>query len=133
VVVSAFQSAARESVTLFADTNGFFHAEGSINGASVTFLVDTGANTIAMNSATAKRAGINYTKGRPGSARTASGYARIYGIKLDTVKVGEIVLRNVEAGVIDGPQPETPLLGMSFLSAFDMKREGNKMELTRRY
>lgn len=133
VVVSAFQSATRESVTLFADTNGFFHAEGSINGASVTFLVDTGANTIAMNSATAKRAGINYTKGRPGSARTASGYARIYGIKLDTVKVGEIVLRNVEAGVIDGPQPETPLLGMSFLSAFDMKREGNKMELTRRY
>ena len=133
VVVSAFKSAARESVTLFADTNGFFHAEGSINGASVTFLVDTGANTIAINSATAKRAGINYTKGRPGSARTASGYARIYGIKLDTVKVGEIVLRNVEAGVIDGPQPETPLLGMSFLSAFDMKREGNKMELTRRY
>jgi aspartyl protease family protein len=133
VVVSAFRSAARESVTLFADTNGFFHAEGSINGASVTFLVDTGANTIAMNSATAKRAGINYTKGRPGSARTASGYARIYGIKLDTVKVGEIVLRNVEAGVIDGPQPETPLLGMSFLSALEMKREGNKMELTRRY
>jgi len=133
VVVSAFQSAARESVTLFADKSGFFHAEGSINGASVTFLVDTGANTIAMNSATAKRAGINYTKGRPGSARTASGYARIYGIKLDTVKVGEIVLRNVEAGVIDGPQPETPLLGMSFLNALEMKREGNKMELTRRY
>jgi len=133
VVVSAFQSAARESVTLFADKSGFFHAEGSINGASVTFLVDTGANTIAMNSATAKRAGINYTKGRPGSARTASGYARIYGIKLDTVKIGEIVLRNVEAGVIDGPQPETPLLGMSFLNALEMKREGNKMELTRRY
>lgn len=133
VVFSAFQSAARESVTLFSDTNGFFHAEGSINGAAVTFLVDTGANTIAMNSATAKRAGIDYTKGRPGSARTASGYARMYGIKLDIVKVGEIVLRNVEAGVIDGPQPETPLLGMSFLGAFDMKREGNKMELTRRY
>ena len=133
MVVSAFQSAARESVTLFADTSGFFHAEGSINGAAVTFLVDTGANTIAINSATAKRAGIDYTKGRAGTARTASGYARMYGIKLDTVKVGEIVLRKVEAGVIDGPQPETPLLGMSFLNAFEMKRDGNKMELTRRY
>lgn len=133
VVVSAFQSVTRESVTLFADTNGFFHAQGSINGAAVTFLVDTGANTIAINSATARRAGIDYTKGRAGAARTASGYTRMYGIKLDTVKVGDIVLRNVEAGVIDGPQPETPLLGMSFLSALEMKREGNRMELTRRY
>jgi aspartyl protease family protein len=133
MVVSSFQGTARESVTLFADTNGFFHAEGSINGASVTFLVDTGANTIAINSATAKRAGIDYTKGRAGTARTASGYTRMYGIRLDTVKVGEIVLRNVEAGVIDGPQPETPLLGMSFLNALEMKRDGNKMELTRRF
>jgi aspartyl protease family protein len=133
VVFSAFQSGARESVTLFADTNGFFHAEGSINGASVTFLVDTGANTIAINSATAKRIGIDYTKGRPGMATTASGYTRMYSVQLDTVKVGEIVLRNVEAGVIDGPQPATPLLGMSFLNALEMKREGNKMDLTRRY
>ncbi len=133
MVVSSFQSAARESVMLFADANGFFHAEGSINGASVTFLVDTGANTIAINSATAKRAGIDYTKGRAGTARTASGYTRMYSVKLDTVKVGEIVLRNVEAGVIDGPQPETPLLGMSFLNALEMRREGNQMELTRRF
>jgi aspartyl protease family protein len=133
VIISAFENATRESVTLFADNNGFFHAEGSINGAAVTFLVDTGANTIAINSATARRAGIDYTKGQAGTARTASGYARMYSIKLDTVKVGAIVMRNVVAGVIDGPQPEVPLLGMSFLSAMDMKREGNKMELTRRY
>lgn len=133
VVVSAFQTVTRESVTLYADSSGFFHAEGSINGVSMTFLVDTGANTIAINSATAKRAGIDFTKGRLGMARTASGYARVYGLKLDTVKIGDIVLRNVDAGVIDGPQPEIPLLGMSFLSALEMKRDGNKMELTRRY
>jgi aspartyl protease family protein len=133
VVFSAFQSSARESVTLFADANGFFHAAGSINGTTVTFLVDTGASTIALNSATAKRIGIDYTKGRAGTATTASGYARVYSIKLDSVKVGEIMLRNVDAGVIDGPQPETPLLGMSFLNALEMKRDGGKMELTRRY
>jgi len=133
VVVSAFQTVARESVTLYADSSGFFHAEGSINGVAMTFLVDTGANTIAINSATAKRAGIDFTKGRAATARTASGYTRMYGLKLDNVKIGDIVLRNVEAGVIDGPQPEVPLLGMSFLSALEMRREGNKMELTRRY
>jgi aspartyl protease family protein len=133
MVFSALQSATRENVTLFADSNGFFHAEGSINGAAVSFLVDTGANTIAINSATAKRAGIDYTKGRAGMATTASGYTRVYSVRLDTVKVGEIVLRNVEAGVIDGPEPATPLLGMSFLNALEMKRDGGKMELTRRY
>jgi aspartyl protease family protein len=133
VVFSAFESSARESVTLFADSSGFFHAAGSINGAAVTFLVDTGANTIAINSATAKRIGIDYTKGQAGTATTASGYTRVYSVKLDTVKVGEIILRNVEAGVIEGPQPATPLLGMSFLNALDMKRDGNKMDLTRRY
>jgi len=133
VVYSAFQGAANESVTLFADTKGFFHAQGSINGAAVTFLVDTGASTIAINSATAKRAGIDYAKGRAGTARTASGHTPMYSVQLDTVKVGDIVLRNVEAGVIVGPQPETPLLGMSFLNALEMRRDGNKMELTRRY
>jgi len=133
VVISAFQSVARDSITLYSDTNGFFHAEGSINGSRVTFLVDTGANTVAINSALAKRVGIDYTRGQPGLAKTASGYARTYGVKLDTVKIGAIVLHNVDAGVIEGPQPDTPLLGMSFLNALEMKREGDKMELTRRY
>ena len=134
VVMSAFNtSSARESVTLYADGHGFFHADGTINGYPVRFLVDTGANTVAINSALARSAGIDYQKGRPGYAKTASGFATVYGIKLATIKIGDITLRNVDAGVIDGPQPDTPLLGMSFLSALEMKREGNKMELTRRY
>ena len=133
VVVSAFQGAARESVTLFADTSGFFHAQGSINGAAVTFLVDTGANAIAMNIATAQRVGIDYKKGQPGIAKTASGFIKIYGLTLQSVKIGEIELHNVEAGVIEGPQPDTPLLGMSFLGRLEMRRDGDKMELIKKY
>lgn len=133
VVVSAFQSAAMESVTLYADHTGSFHADGTINGVAVKFLVDTGATSIAINSATAKRIGIDYTKGQPGVAKTASGFTRVYGVKLNQVKVGEIVLHNVDAGVIEGSQPDTPLLGMSFLNALEMRREGNTMQLKRRY
>ncbi len=132
-VIAAFQTTTRESVTLYSDSSGFFHADGSINGHPVRFLVDTGANTIAINTALARSAGIDYLKGQPGTARTASGYARVYGVTLATVKVGDITVHNVQAGVIDGPQPEVPLLGMSFLGVLDMKREGNKMDLTRRY
>ena len=121
------------STTLWASSNGFFHADGSINGVAVTFLVDTGANTIAMNSATARRVGIDYTKGQEGIATTASGYVRSYMLRLATVKVGDIVLHDIAAGVIDGPQPDVPLLGMSFLHRLEMKRDGNRMDLIKKY
>lgn len=133
VVISAFTGPAQASTTLWASSNGFFHAEGSINRVPLTFLVDTGANTIAMNTATAKRVGIEYEKGQPGIAKTASGFVKIYSVTLDRVKIGEIELRNVEAGVIDGAQPDTPLLGMSFLGRLEMRRDGNKMELIKKY
>jgi len=133
VILAAFKSSGRESVTLFADSNGSFHADGSINGTPVRFLVDTGATTIAINSATARAAGIDYRKGGSGVAKTAAGFTRVYAVKLNTVKVGDITMYNVDAGVIDGPQPDVPLLGMSFLNAMEMRRDGNRMELTRQY
>jgi aspartyl protease family protein len=133
VVISAFTPAARASTTLWAGSNGFFHAEGSINGVPLTFLVDTGANSIAMNSATARRVGLDYEKGQPGIAKTASGYVKIYGLILNSVKVGEIELHNIEAGVTEGAQPDTPLLGMSFLGRLEMRRDGDKMELIKKY
>lgn len=122
----------RETVTLFSNANGFFHADGYINNRPVTFLVDTGANTIAMNSATANRIGINYREGQKGIAATASGYAEIFMVTLEEVEVGGLSLRQVEASIIEGPQPDVPLLGMSFLSSFNMKREGNRMQLMQR-
>lgn len=122
------------STVLWADPSGHFFATGSVNGIAVTFLVDTGATSIAMNSAAAARIGLDYRSlGKQGLATTASGVVPLYYLKLDTVKVGEIVLRNIDAGVIEGPFPTDILLGMSFLGRLNMKREGNKMELTRRY
>jgi aspartyl protease family protein len=133
VVIAAFTGAARESATLYADPNGSFHAQGSINGVPVTFLVDTGATSVAINSALASRIGIDYARGQPGYAKTASGFTRVYGVQLRTVKVGDITLHNIDAAVIDGAQPDVPLLGMSFLNALEMRRDGHIMELTRRY
>lgn len=133
VVIAAFTAGERASTTLWASSNGFFHAEGSINGVPLTFLVDTGANTLAMNIATAQRVGIDYKKGVPGIAKTASGFIKIYSLTLSSVKIGEIELRNIEAGVIEGSQPDTPLLGMSFLGRLEMRRDGNRMDLIKKY
>lgn len=133
IVVLNNINSSRDTVILQADPNGFFHAQGEINGYVVKFLVDTGANAVAINSETARRIGIDYRQGVHGLAKTASGNVPVYSVVLNTVRVGDILLRNIDAGVVEGPQPDVPLLGMSFLKALEMKRDGDRMELIRRY
>jgi aspartyl protease family protein len=133
MVMSGFQPTTRASVTLYAGTNGHFHAEGSINGLPVRFLVDTGATTIAMSGDEAARLGIDFRKrGRAGYASTAGGVVRSYSLTLDKVEVGAITLYNVDAGVVEGSYPSEALLGMSFLGRLNMKREGEQLELSQR-
>lgn len=119
-------------LTLWEEDDGFFYASGAINGSSVRFLVDTGANTIAINRGLAERLGIDYRDGQQGVATTASGVTPMYIVTLERVSVGEITLRDVQAGILLGEQPEVPLLGMSFLGKLDMVREGERLELKRR-
>ena len=121
-----------DQISLWADSNGFFYVPGRVNGYPVRFLVDTGATSVALSSALAKRIGLDYTKGRRGVANTASGVTSMFGLKLDSVSVGGINLKDVDAGVIEGSFPLDPLLGMSFLGQLDMVREGNRMDLKRR-
>lgn len=120
------------SVTLHADGRGHFTAEGQINGGSVRMLVDTGASLIAIPGMDAERLGINYRSGRVGYSNTANGMKQVYMVKLDTVKVGDITLHQVDATVHEQGLPII-LLGMSFLNRTEMQRSGDKMTLTKRY
>ena len=120
-------------VTLMVGTGGHFWANGAINGASVRFMVDTGATAVAMSSETAKRIGIKYTAGTRVGVRTASASTTGFRVILDTVRVGDIALSGVEALVLEGRYPEDTLLGMSFLNRTQMKRDGDTLTLVRRY
>ncbi len=104
---------------------------GYINKFSVTFMVDTGATWIAMSESLAKRMGINYFRGERGIAGTASGRTTIYKIKLDSVRVGGIVLYNVEAAVIPHLSGHV-LLGNSFLKYTEMTRTRQVMILKKK-
>jgi len=123
-----------ETVQIYRDARNMFRTVGSINGMPVGLLVDTGASSVAMNSAQARRLGIDFrVQGNSTYVTTASQVVQAFYLMLDRVKVGSIELRNVEGIVIDGPQPEEVLLGMSFLGRLDMSNEGGRMLLRKKY
>ncbi len=132
-IASDFAPSAKPTVTLVADVRGHFVTAGSINGASTRFLVDTGSTTVAVSSALARQLGISYLAGRRGYTNTANGPAAAYQIMLDSVRVGDIVLHQVEGTVIEGNALPIALLGMSFLKRLEMKREGSTLTLVRQY
>jgi aspartyl protease family protein len=117
---------------LKADGQGHFIAEGQVNGAAVRFLVDTGATLIALPAADARRMGVSYVNAPRGMVSTANGTAVAYKVKLDSVRVGDITINNVDAVVLEGGLA-MPLLGMSFLNRTEMKREGETMVLVKRF
>jgi aspartyl protease family protein len=131
---SSEPSANGSSVVIAADSKGHFLVTGIINNAaSVRFLVDTGATMVSISADDAKRAGINYLAGQRGMTQTASGIAPVYRVKLNTVKLGDITLHNVDAAVHVSGRLPISLLGMSFLNRMEIKRDAAALTLTRRY
>jgi len=130
----AAQSSGNGSSTavLTADGRGQFLTTGNINGRSARFLVDTGASLVALGASDARRLGIDPSKGQQGVANTANGQTAISLVKLDVVRVGDIVLHNVDAAVHQQDMPFA-LLGMSFLNRMEMQRNGDTMTLKKRY
>lgn len=123
----------KTSITLQADMQGHFKVQGQINGgSSVEMLVDTGASLIFMPASDARRLGIDYKRGRIGRASTANGIVTMYIIRLDSVKIGDIELNQVDAAVQEEGLPFT-LLGTSFLNRMEMRRDGDQMVLTKRF
>ena len=120
------------TVALTADTRGHFYTVGTINGAPMRFLVDTGATLIAMGKTDADHANIDYRKGVAGMSMTANGPARIWKVTLNSVRVGDVMLNQVEAAVHEQDMPIV-LLGMSFLNRMEMKRDGQTMTLRKRF
>jgi aspartyl protease family protein len=119
---------------LQADTGGHFITTVVINGVSVRFMVDTGATVVTLGAAAARRAGINYLDGQKAVMQTANGTTTAYRVKLDTVRLGNITLNNVDGAVVEGnAMGELGLLGMSFLNRLEMKRDGQTMTLMRRF
>ena len=117
---------------LTADGQGQFFTTGTINGVSIRFLVDTGASAVALGAADARRLGIDPGRGERMLSTTANGVVEVTRVKLDTVKVGNIVLHNVD-GLIHRSELPFALLGMSLLNRVELQRDGGTMTLKKRF
>lgn len=119
-------------VTLQANNQGHFITNGQINGSSLRMLVDTGASVVSISAKDAINMGIDYKKGEIGLMNTANGQTTFWRVTLNSVKVGDIELNQVEGAVQESALPFA-LLGMSFLNRMQMQRDGEKMTLTKRF
>ena len=122
---------AGSSIVLPMGSGGHFSTAGSINGKQVNFLVDTGATSVALSQSEANRIGLDWKRGRPGLSQTANGTVPVYAVNLTSVRVGDVEIANVAAVVLPSDMPMV-LLGNSFLSRFNMRRDNDVMRLEKK-
>jgi aspartyl protease family protein len=133
-VSASKRSAAGQEVQVWRNTSGMYTTVGSINGLPVSFLLDTGATQVVMNASQARRLGVDFhVTGTPSAVTTASGVEPAWMVMLDSVKVGELEVRNVPAVVMEGTQPALTLLGMSYLGRMSITNDGHLMTLRKKY
>jgi aspartyl protease family protein len=83
---------------------------------------------VSLGKDDADRLGIDLSNARQGSTQTANGQVPVWLVTLNSVRIGDVELSNVGAAVLPQPMPMV-LLGNSFLSRMNMKRENDVMRL----
>ena len=115
-------------VKLRQNRNGHYVANGTINGESVRFLLDTGATEVSVPERLASRLGLS--RGLPSLVQTANGTVTTYTTRLAQISLGEIRMRDVRAHINPHMYDDEVLLGMSFLR--DLELVQREAELTLR-
>lgn len=102
-------------IEIVASRNGHFILPAIVNGKVVNFLVDTGATVVALSLRDAQKLGFRESAldfNQP--VNTAGGIVRVAKVVLREIKIEELTIRNVIAGV-HRSSLRTSLLGMNFL------------------
>jgi aspartyl protease family protein len=108
-----------------------------INGVRGNFILDTGASFVSVRSAFAERARLSQSALNQVMMNTANGPARAILSRADRIQVGKLAATNVPVVVLNGGGPAfgpglDGLLGMSFLSRFDVHMGAGFIELATR-
>lgn len=111
------------------DANGHFLAHGEVNGEPIRFVVDTGADMVALTVEDARRAGVIFSEAEfEPVARTASGVALGKKVTLRNVTLDGKKVEDVHAAVIE--ELHVSLLGQSYLRKIaSVQMQGDEMIL----
>ena len=114
----SFQQSEDGAIIIPKEIDGHFHLTLTINDRPIDFLVDTGASDIVLTRKDAARVGFDPNRlDYWGMANTANGTVRLATIRLETVRLGEFIDKNIRASVNKAPMDRS-LLGMRYLSKF---------------
>jgi len=100
--------------------SGHFETTGLVNGIEVPFLIDTGASSIVLPYEDAIALGytnddLNFVL----QVSTANGNTFVAPIRLNAVKIGDIVVNDIRAAVSQKGELSSGLLGLSFLDRLE--------------
>jgi aspartyl protease family protein len=117
-----------KELVLSVSPDGHFHVAGTVNGAPVDFLVDTGASDVVLSPQDARRVGfdvhgLNFSR----VYETANGIGRGAPVTLRSLGVGPILLADLAASVNQTDMTGS-LLGMTFfrrVASFEVR--GNNL------
>ena len=118
------------SMSFMRADGGHFFVNTEVNGETIKFLLDTGATNISFSKEDAKKIGVNpddlvYSR----RVYTANGESKAAPFRIKTMKVGSLILTDLQAHVGAGEMNDS-LLGMTFLNKMkSYKVEGSRLTI----
>ena len=110
---------------------GSMIVQGTINGVSMHFVVDTGATFLAIPPTIAQKAGLMDTPQTTITVQTANGVVDVPKVNIKAVTISNTTQDNVAATIqsVSTVNPSLGLLGMSFFKHYKMTIDQNKYEI----
>lgn len=124
----AAQSVSAGVVELQQNADGHYYIEGSINGAPLRFLIDTGASISMLTKEAAAQ--VDLSACRAGKSSTANGVVDVCVGVIPEMRIGPYIVSNSLAAA--NPNAEVNLLGMNVLGQFRISTENGVMRLSKR-
>lgn len=114
----------KRSISLKRGNHGHYIVTGTINNSRIDFLVDTGASSVSIPATFADQIGLK--RGAEIPIITANGISTAFKTRIDSLRIGELEIRNATAHINPGLSNEV-LLGMSVLKHYELVQRGDTL------
>jgi len=122
------QAISQGTLTLHMDINHNYRSPGTVNGYSVTFVVDTGASNTAISQRVAEASGI-HSCASTGYASTANGLISKCVVTVPELTFGDFHIKNLVVTVLPNMNIDG-LLGMDVLHRMKIQQQDGVMYIS---